>query len=96
LALIGDWRHCLITRPLNKLIRSVQAFEKGKLNGPASPANEASVAADDRPVVVRIRAHGRASRRADDGAKHQDELRRELVANVSMTCARRSPPCTAT
>ncbi len=85
--LVGLAAFAGITRPLNKLTRSVQAFENE--NGNAAPMHSknrrAPGAADDEigrlasafdHLVERLKAHMGELQR-------QDSLRRELVANVS-------------
>jgi len=73
-----------ITRPLNRLTRSVQALENGTLSGPASPPSEANVATDEIGRLSRafeLMAKRLAAQMME--LKRQDDLRRDLVANVS-------------
>lgn len=69
-----------ITRPLNRLTRRVEAFEQGR------PGDEA-VASSSGGEIARLQAaFERMRRRLSTHVaelKRQDELRRELVANVS-------------
>jgi signal transduction histidine kinase len=85
LALIGGLTaFAWITRPLNRLTRSVEAFEQGKLNGASSAIKEASAGTGEIGRLSRAFEHMAQRLVAQmTELKHQDDLRRELVANVS-------------
>ena len=73
-----------ITRPLNKLTRSIQAFENGELVDKTSRTSETPVATDEITRLALAFEH-MTDRLAAQMAelRRQDDLRRELVAKIS-------------
>ena len=86
--LVGLAAFAKITRPLNRLTRSVQAFEhQDRINGhPHSPERHATGAASGDEISRLAAAFDRMSGQIKAQMRElqrQDGLRRELVANVS-------------
>jgi len=73
-----------ITRPLNTLTRSVQALENAERTDKTTLGNEEAVATDEigrLSLAFERMAHRLAAQMSE--LKRQDDLRRELIANVS-------------
>lgn len=82
--LVGLMAFGRITRPLNALTRSVVAFESGDLVGKTASSDEAAIAKDEIGCLAFAFEHLTQRLAAQmTELKRQDNLRRELVANVS-------------
>ena len=82
--LVGLAAFAWITRPLNALTRSVQAFENGDLAGGTRPSSKRATSGEEIGRLANAFQHMSDRLVVQMTAlKQQDDLRRELVANIS-------------